>query len=280
MSSDDIDILMITYNRPAYTQLSLTRLLETCDEHMRVWLWHNGDHSETLELVKSLADHPRVYKFHHSRENKKLWEPTNWFWSNAKGGYLGKVDDDCIVPEGWAQKLRKAHQDVSEFGVIGCWHYPSEDFIEIDASKKIRSFTGGHRLMVNCWIGGSGYLMKRACLQEQGLLTKGQSFTDYCIRLALKGSINGWYFPFLYQEHMDDPRSPHTILHTDKDMALHMPLTAKTFGVDSVVNWTDALRQDAFRLQRASTDPRLYIGWRRRIRNMSQRLRKAKKNWS
>ena len=43
-----IDILMITYNRPEYTRLSLERLLATCDESMRVWVWHNGTDEETL----------------------------------------------------------------------------------------------------------------------------------------------------------------------------------------------------------------------------------------
>src|SRR5688500_2847859 len=113
--SAHVDILMITYNRPRYTQLSLTRLLETCDESMRVCLWHNGEHSETLEVAKSLANHPRVHEFHHSHVNVRLREPTNWFWQHANGNYLGKVDDDCLVPTGWAQTLRTAHEAEPRF---------------------------------------------------------------------------------------------------------------------------------------------------------------------
>ncbi len=34
----ETDILMITYNRPAYTRRSVARWLEACDDHTRIWL--------------------------------------------------------------------------------------------------------------------------------------------------------------------------------------------------------------------------------------------------
>src|SRR5688500_14710804 len=109
MNDGIIDILMITYNRPDYTLLSLARLLDSCDPSMRVWLWHNGGHAETLDAVKSMANHPRVHHFHHSVENKRLREPTNWFWQNADGDYVSKIDDDNLMTPGWGQRLRAAH---------------------------------------------------------------------------------------------------------------------------------------------------------------------------
>lgn len=125
-----IDILMVTYNRSRYTELSLKRLLDTCDESMRVWVWHNGEDEKTLEIVRSFRNHPRFFKFHHSSENKRLREPTNWLWAESKGGFIGKVDDDCLVPYHWADKLRQAHIDVLEFGVISCWHLLKERLSE------------------------------------------------------------------------------------------------------------------------------------------------------
>ena len=124
-----IDILMITYNRPQYTELSLKRLLDTCDESMRVWVWHNGEDKETLEVVSSFRDHPQFYKFYHSPENKKLNEPTNWLWDNSDADYFGKVDDDCVVPFGWADTLRQAHRDIVNLGIAACWHFMEEDIV-------------------------------------------------------------------------------------------------------------------------------------------------------
>ncbi len=267
-----IDIVFITYNRPEYTRLSLKRLLDTCDESMRVWVWHNGTDEETLEIVQSFRDHPSFFKFHHSIENKKLNEPTNWLWTHAKGDFLSKVDDDCLMPYGWANVLRQAHTDVPEFGVIGCWRFPEEDFVPELANKKTKEFAGGHQLMQNCWIEGSGYLMKRECTRRMKLLSTKYSFTGYCIRLAAKGWVNGWYYPFLYQEHMDDPRASHTLLKTEEDFQCKMPLTAKNFGMSSLDEWVQWLRDDAVRAQTAIINPKLYIGWRSKLRRLRKKF--------
>lgn len=280
--NNDIDILMITYNRPEYTRLSLERLLTTCDENMRVWIWHNGNDEKTLEVVRFFVDHPRVYEFHHSPENKKLWEPTNWLWSHAKGDFLCKVDDDCLMPHGWARVLRQAHTDVPQFGVIACWHFLEEDFVPELANKKIREFAGGHRLMQNCWVEGSGYLMKRECIEAHGLLQSNESFTRYCVKLAANGWINGWYYPFLYQEHMDDPRSAHSCLKTDKDFERWMPLSAKYNHATTLAEWQAQLKRSARRLQKTSIDPRHWVGWRKKLRSVGQHIKRCcgvKQQW-
>src|SRR5690606_32174319 len=107
-----------------------------------------------------------------------------------------------------------AHADEPRFGVIGCWRFPDEDFFPELAQRKIQTFAGGHQLMVNMWVEGSGYLMKRACVEKLGLLYGERGFSDYCIRVGRSGWVNGWMYPFLYQEHMDDPRAEHSALRT------------------------------------------------------------------
>jgi glycosyltransferase involved in cell wall biosynthesis len=272
-----IDILMITYNRPEYTRLSLTRLLETCDDSMRVWLWHNGTHEETLDFVHSFTEHPRVAHFHHSTTNERLRVPTNWLWEQAQGQYVSRVDDDCLVADGWAQKLREAHEDFSGFGVLGSWRYPDEDFLPELAERKIKEFPGGHRILQNFWVQGSGYLMKRRCIEEHGLLGEAESFSQYCMKLALADYVNGWYFPFIREEHMDDPRSPYTLLKTDADLVERLPLSARNMGAATLKQWTEQLRTSARRVQEASIDPRDYRGWRWRkrwfIRQARRRVR-------
>lgn len=138
-----IDILMVTYNRPAYTRRSLRRLLATCDDSMRVWIWHNGDDEATLKIVNEYRAHPRVHRFHHSHENKKLHDPNNWFWSNATGTFLSIVADDSLMPDGWGQSLRQALVDVSDLGVVACWHFREEDFDYELAAPKLSRFPGG-----------------------------------------------------------------------------------------------------------------------------------------
>jgi len=281
--SQTIDLLMVTYQAPESTRIALGRLLETCDERMRVWLWHNGDHAETLEVVRSFAEHPRVHRFHHSHENKRLWEPTNWLLDNAEGDFLGKVDDDNVLPLGWTAPLIAAHNAYDRFGAIGCWRFQPEDFVPELANKKIREFPGGHRLLQNLWVEGSCFLMKRACRDRHGSLQPGQTFTRYLRDLALEhGWIHGWYYPFIYYENLDDPRCPHALIRTQEDFLRRMPLTAQYNGVETVEQWTDQLRRSARAAQSDSIDPREWRGWRyyrKRLRYWARRLLLGKKNY-
>lgn len=265
MQRDGIDVLMITYNRPHYTRLALSELLARSEPTTRVWVWHNGNHEETLATVRQFED--RLYRFHHSEENVRLTKPTNWLFSNARGAYLSKVDDDCIVPERWDTLLRKAHEDERRFGVLGCWRFQDEDFVPELAEKKIQTFAGGHRLMVNLWVEGSGYLMKGECVDQQGPLLEGQSFPDYCIAVGRAGWINGWIYPFLYQEHMDDPRAEHSELRSDADLVNHLPLSAKKNGVKTIDDWVAQLRRSARIVQEAPINPGYWSPARRKIRN-------------
>ncbi|MHC4428705.1 MAG: glycosyltransferase, partial [Planctomycetota bacterium] len=177
MSGSGTDILMITHRRARYTEQSLDALLTGCDETMRVWIWHNGNDAATLRVVQQRLGHPRIHEFHHSPKNRRLDEPTRWLWRNACGDYLSKIDDDCLLSPGWAATLRQAHEAVPELGVVGCWRFQDEDFVPRLARRKIVDLPGAHRLLRNCWVEGSGYLMKRACVRRLGTLRPGWSFT-------------------------------------------------------------------------------------------------------
>ena len=68
--------------------------------------------------------------------------------------------------------------------------------------------------------------MKWRCIAERGLLRERQQFTNYANDLARHDWINGWHYPFIPEEHMDDPRSPDTMLRTDDDLRRRNPLSA------------------------------------------------------
>ncbi len=273
MRQPGVDVLMITYNRPEYTRLSLERLLESADADTRVWLWHNGTDEETLAVVREQLEHPSVHKFHHSPENVKLRDPTNWILQEGNSEYVSKVDDDCLVPEGWIDVLTRAHEAEPSFGALGCWRFMPEDYDEASAARKIREFRGGNRVMCHPWVEGSGFLLKRECVDKVGLLTPRESgITGYLIRVALKGWVNGWYFPFLWQEHMDDPRAPHTLLKTDADFLKYAPLSAPLSGAETVAQWDRQLRKSAANLQRLPSNASYYRPWRRLARRLLGRL--------
>jgi hypothetical protein len=267
------DVLMITYRSAGYVGLSLSRLLETCGEDDRVWLWHNGDDEATLEALRPFLDHPAVARFHHSRDNVRLRPPTQWLWASSGARYVAKVDDDCVVSPGWIDTFAAAHEANPSFGVVCSWRHPAEDFRPDLAQLKIVEFAGGHRLMLNHWVQGSGYLLPRRWLLHTGTLRETETFTGFCLRLARLGAVNGYYYPFVFEDHMDDPRSPHTLISTDADLRARMPLSAQVNGVTTVAAWQAQLERSAVLLQSASTDLRYYAGWRKKVRSARRRVR-------
>jgi cellulose synthase/poly-beta-1,6-N-acetylglucosamine synthase-like glycosyltransferase len=268
-----IDVLMITYQSPERTRMSLDRLLDVADESMRVWLWHNGEDEATLEVVRSRLDHRRIHRFHHSIENVRLRPPTNWLLTQADGEYLSKIDDDNVVPLDWPRALVAAHEAEPRFGVLGSWRFQDEDFDPAVAEAKIQAFGGGQRIMRNLWVEGSCFVMKRACVDQQGPLAEGQSFPQYCKALAHLGWINGYYYPFLRYENLDDPRAPHTFIHSDEDLADRLPLSARANGVTTVSEWTEHLRRSAHGVQSAPFELKYWNGWRLLRKRMGRRLR-------
>lgn len=276
------DILMITYKSADYVGLSLPRLLDTCGESDRVWLWHNGDDEATLDYLHTVINDPRIERFHHSRENVKLREPTRWLWANSRAEFVSKVDDDCLVSRCWIDIFSSAHRANPTFGVVGSWRHPEEDFRPDLARRKIQEFAGGHSLMRNLWVQGSGYLLKHSWIERVGTLRDTESFTGFCIRIARAGAVNGYYFPFVHEEHMDDPRSPYTLIETDEDLLERMPLSARANGVTTKNAWIAQLQRSAELLQSAPFDPRRYAPWRVRARRAGMRvarLRGKKAQW-
>jgi glycosyltransferase involved in cell wall biosynthesis len=268
------DIVMITYKSAGYLHLSLPRLLETCGPDDRVWLWHNGDDEATIEALRPYRDDPRVFRYHHSRDNVRLRPPTTWLWTESEARFVSKVDDDCLVAPGWLDTFTAAHDANPDFGVIGSWRHPDEDFRPELARRKIQTFRDGHQLMRNLWVQGSGYLLPRSYVERIGVLGETESFTGYCMRVARAGGVNGYYFPFVPEDHMDDPRSPHTLVRTDAELTARMPLSAEANGVRTVDDWLTQLRQSAYVLQTASLNPNAYRGWRRKAKAVRNRVKR------
>ena len=108
-------------------------------------------------------------------------------------------------------------------------------------------------------------------LQRHGPLRDGQSFTQYCLDLARAGAVNGWLYPFVHEENLDDPRSPRTLFRTDEDFLRRMPLTAQNLGIRTVADWATQEHESALAVQRATLDLRHYGGWRAKLRGARRR---------
>ena len=223
-----IHIVYITYNRLHYTRLSLPKLLEDPSEKFELTVWDNGSTDGTVEYLKKNISDPRIKDFVFSKRNVGQVAAVNSVWSSSQAELLGKADNDCLVTAGWTRILSKAHEDIDKLGVVACWHFFPDDFHYNLAQHKIKKF-GRHMIFRHPHTCGTGLLIKKRTFLKLGLL-KGNSTTAYWHKMARAGYINGFYYPLIYQEHMDDPKSSHSTL---KDEKSYLKAKDITFGLGS-----------------------------------------------
>jgi glycosyltransferase involved in cell wall biosynthesis len=263
-----IVLVYTTYNRLTYTKLTLPRLLADKSEQFQLIVWDNGSTDGTPEFLDNISDDriiERVYLSHNAGRGVAL----NHAWFERKADLVGSVDNDCLVTPGWTRVIAKAHSDLPELGAVGCWHFMPEDFVAKIAQHKIKCI-GTHQVVVHPWIDGSAYLVKRDDAIRLGPVELGGGLTRYWIRLARWGRTNGWYYPLIYQEHLDDPRSKYCILGEDLSVG-QKPFTASSQGFRTKAEWQHWIEQDAREILESPSDVKHYVGMRGVIRRRARR---------
>jgi len=275
----DVAIVVVTHNRFEYTKKTIARLLEDPNEEFDLYLWDNASSDETSEYLKSLKD-PRIVKVILSKENVGQTGAMNYVWGKTKAELVGKLDNDCLVTPGWTRIFAKAHEDIENLGAVACWHYPLDEFDEKAVRKagKIQSF-GSHQIFRHPCVCGSGFIMKRKTYEEYGPWEEGCNVatTEYFMKMAGGGKINGWYYPLILQEHMDDPKSGHCLV-TDDESVRKMYDVTYTLRTKKIRDMKSRWARRPVILKNLNSDPwevKYYVGWRGKIRSLRERVRKT-----
>ena len=269
-----IELAFVSYNRLDYTRRSLESVLADPSQRFRLSIWDNASTDGTREYLEKVSD-PRIVDVNLSDENVGQVEAVNTIWKRSDAELLGKLDNDCIMTPGWADQLEQAHHDIPELGVVACWHFFDDDFDEQRASHKIQTF-GAHRILRHPWTCGTGLLIKSSTYRELGPIV-GPGTTGYWIKMAQAGYVNGFYYPLIFQEHMDDPKSEYSVLKTE---AAYQAAKSVTFSLNLPEQGTDTLddfmeRRDRI-LSNILDEPwqvEHYVGWRKKLRGMFRRMR-------
>jgi len=272
----NVAIVLVTHNRLEYTKKSISRLLEDPNEEFDLYLWDNASKDETREYLKNVKD-PRIVETVLSKDNQGQTGAMNYVWSKTKAELIGKLDNDCLVTPGWTRIFAEAHNDIKNLGAVACWHYPLDEFNEYAVRKagKIQTF-GDHRIFRHPWVCGSGFIMKKSSFQRQGPWKKGYDVatTYYFLNMALAGEINGWYYPLVLQEHMDDPKSKHSLIKNDQSIQKMHDVTF-SLRTERIYNLKRRWDRREFVLRNLFYDPweaKYYVGWRKKLRRGADRL--------
>ena len=164
-----IDILMITHNRPEYVRLALPHLLESCPPQARVWLWHNGTDEETLRRCRPTATIPGCTGSTTARSTPACDDrPTGSGRRRPARTWARSTTIVCRTRRGCG-RCRPPTRTTPLRG-HRLWRFPDADVDPDLVAEKLADYPGGHRLLRNHWIQGSGYLVKREVLDQLGPL--------------------------------------------------------------------------------------------------------------
>ena len=266
-----IELAFITYQRLEYTKLALASVLADPTEEFSLTIWDNASTDGTVDYLRNEVSDPRITDIVFSKENVGQTAAVNTVWSRSKADLLGKLDNDCIVSPGWTRTLARAHDDIADLGVVAMWHFFADDFDYETAKHKIATY-GDHQIFRHPWTCGTGLLIKRATYERFGPIER-KATTRYWLTMALAGYINGFYYPLVYQEHMDDPRSEHCLIRDAESFEKYKDVT---FGLgsgryDDVTGRLKARNEMVRNLLEDPVDPRYYCGWRRTMRRVRER---------
>jgi glycosyltransferase involved in cell wall biosynthesis len=257
-------LVIVTHHRLAYTRKCVEHVLADTQSDFDLYFWDNASSDETPDYLKSLKD-PRIKDVVLSKENAGQTIAMNRLWNASKAELVAKLDNDCLPEHGWLQTFAAAHRDIKNLGAVACWHYRKEDFYPEVAHYKIREING-HKIFQHPWVCGSGFVMKRETYLKRGPWPEGSpdiGTTDYFMDLALAGFINGWYYPLILQEHMDDPLSPHCLFDDDASL-LALKEISYTLRVQKIKTYSQRLQRRKIVVDTLHYSPwnaRAYQGW-------------------
>lgn len=266
----NIELAFITYNRLEYTKKSLESILADPEEEFDLTIWDNASTDGTRDYLDSVDD-PRIVQKIFSKENIGQTAAVNRIWSESKADLLGKLDNDCVVTSGWTRTLAKAHKDIPELGVVAMWHFFEEDFDYEHAKHKIQEFNG-HKILRHPWTCGTGLLMKRKTFEKLGAIKQGAT-TRYWLKMAREGYINGFYYPLIFQENMDDPKSEYSLFHKKSFKEAFKDTYGHKIGVNDMATYMKNRKEIIENLLTGPYDPKYYLGWRLKARQSVKKIK-------
>lgn len=255
--SKTIDILYITYNRIAYTRKTLPSMIENAGIDFNLTIFDNGSTDGTVEYInlmqKKYGATIRHIFFNH--ENIGIALPTNLFWKKSTADYVGKVDNDTLLPNDWLKTLVAAQEKSPRIGVIGGFHFNPGYFRDGDLENRVLDIDGVS-MIPDAFIGGCCYIMPRHIQQAHGYMhvtpgKKTYGWTEYQISIYKSGYVNGYIWPLLYVEHFDDPLSQYNLTFSE-----HAKSSAVSLSDKGIRDHQDMLRwyaRDALRVVRGDS---------------------------
>lgn len=238
MPAPTIDILYITFNRIRYTRETLPAMIENAGAEFALTIIDNGSTDGTpeyLTFIEKKYCHV-VSRVIRNSENRGISLPTNVFWKMSKADFLGKVDNDTLLPPNWLARLLEAQQKSDRLGVIGGYHF-NPAYADMAALERRAVNVDGVGLVPDAFIGGCCYLFRKSLQEKIGYLhadpqKKTIGWTEYQYAICRLGYNNGYLYPLLLVDHFDDPMSHNNLAFTEHAATSRISFRDKEIALD------------------------------------------------
>ena len=212
MSFSKVIFLMLTYNRLQYTKEALEALLKNEYPFHLVIIDNGSTENGMVEYLKSMKEREsRIIELKFNKENLGLAKPTNYFWEQYKDKYpyLGKIDNDTVVPEDAVERLVDIMDHCPDVAVCHGHHWTDDNFPQ----RRLRQING--RLLLKAkWGGGCFYIIRNSIIHKYGYIPvkygKMGGWTRYQIKLRRRGEKIVYAYPLVKVKHLGDPSSGRT----------------------------------------------------------------------
>jgi GT2 family glycosyltransferase len=208
-----VTVIVVNYNKRAYSELCLTSLLKTAYEPFRIIAVDNGSTDGTVELLRELrgAYEAAGVDYHLVLNDANIGAPAarnQGIWRSAGSDYIAFLDNDVAVRDvQWLRKLRAVLDEAPDIGICGPkLLYPFEPYriefagCEVSPTGRVQYRGRGaprdapefnERREVQCLI-SAVWLMKTELVQKIGFMDELFSPAqyediDYCYRARQAG---------------------------------------------------------------------------------------------
>ena len=204
-----IIFLMLTYDRFQYTKKSVAALLAN-DFAFHLAIHDNGSTEPgMIDYLRGLkASDRRVLDVHFAGENLGLPAPTNAFWERHIDSYpyLGKLDNDTLVPEDAVERLVDILDHCPRVAVCHGHHWSGVNF----PARRLVNVDG--RLLLKAkWGGGCFYGIRSSVVRRFGRIGisygKMGGWTRYQIKVRRKGWKVVYAYPLVRVRHLGEAAS-------------------------------------------------------------------------
>jgi hypothetical protein len=155
--------------------------------------------------------------------------PMNAVWlPEQRASLLAKIDNDTLVPADLLRRLAECHLSSSKLGVLSGFHFRQEGESLIDG--RVRTIDG-LPIVAQPYVGGCAVMIRQDVFRRLGPIatqTAGSDrpfmdcgWTMYQQQVEASGLVNGYPWPLVHVDHMEDTRSQHCVRTPEHEQYKH-----------------------------------------------------------